>query len=60
MTHLPEPTREEAKNGWTSEALAEHLAQTQQAEYAAMMSRLFPEKPPLKIEPVASFDPHHW
>jgi len=54
------PSADEAKNGWTAAKLAEHVAQARQAEYEALMNRLFPEKPPLKIESVASFDPHNW
>lgn len=55
-----EPTPEEAANGWTPDKLAEHVAQVEARELAGLMHRLFPEKPPLRVEPTASFDPHTW
>lgn len=57
---LIQPTPEEAANGWTAETLTEHVAQALAGEHAALMNRLFPEKPPLRVETVASFDPHRW
>jgi hypothetical protein len=40
--------------------LAEYRAQVAQSEHQQLMNRLFPEKPPLRVENVASFDPHCW
>lgn len=57
---LIEPTPEEAANGWTPHKLAEYRAQAAAAEHSALMNRLFPEKPPLQVETVGSFNPHHW
>ena len=48
------------KNGWTEQSLAEHIAQAEQAEYQRLMNRLFPDRPPIRVESVASFDPHNW
>ncbi len=57
---LIEPTPEEAANGWTAQTLAEYRAQVVAAEHSQLMNRLFPDKPPLVTETVASFNPHHW
>lgn len=54
------PTPEEAANGWTAETLAEYRAQVAAAEHSQLMNRLFPEKPPLSVEAVSGFNPHHW
>jgi hypothetical protein len=54
------PSKAERANGWDEAALAEHLEQVAQREHAELMHRLFPEKPALRVENVASFDPHHW
>jgi hypothetical protein len=57
---LAQPTPEEAANGWTPHKLAEYRAQAAAAEHSALMNRLCPEKPPLQVETVGSFNPHHW
>ncbi len=57
---LIEPTPEEAANGWTAQTLAEYRAQVVAGEHSQLMNRLFPDKPPLVTETVASFNPHHW
>jgi hypothetical protein len=55
-----EPSPEEAANGWTPETLTEFHAQAMAAEHQRLMKRLFPDKPPLRMETVAGFDPHSW
>lgn len=63
-THSPAdlitPTPGEAANGWTPETLTEYRAQTAAAEHQRLMNRLFPDKPPLRVENVAGYDPHSW
>lgn len=54
------PSKAETANGWDEASLAEHLEQVAQREHVELMHRLFPEKPALRVENVASFDPHHW
>ena len=54
------PSEDEAKNGWTAEKLTAYVNQRFAADHDMLMSRLFPDKPPLKIESVAFFDPHNW
>jgi hypothetical protein len=54
------PSEEERKNGWDEATLAQHIEQTQASAHAQLMNRLFPEKPPLRVENVQSFDPHKW
>ena len=58
----PPTTLSEAEraNGWTQAQLDEHIKQVAASEHAQLMNRLFPEKPPLRIENVSSFDPHNW
>jgi hypothetical protein len=36
------------------------VAQAAAAEHQRLMNRLFPEKPPLQVETVGSFNPHYW
>lgn len=55
-----ELTDADRANGWTEETLAEHIKQTQAAEHHALMNRLFPERPPIRVESCVSFDPHKW
>lgn len=54
-----EPTRDEARNGWTRESLNEYLRSraTQQDEFR----REFTDKRrDVTIEATAKFDPHRW
>jgi hypothetical protein len=60
LLDLIEPTPEEAANGWTARRLAEYRAQVAASEHQQLMNRLFPAKPPLRVENVAGFDPHSW
>jgi hypothetical protein len=55
-----ELTPADIANGWTAETLAEHVAQTEAAEYKNLMNRLFPAKPAIRIENCASFRAHEW
>ena len=57
---LPDLTEGEIANGWTAEAVAEHRRQIEASAYSDLMERLFPAKPPLRVENVAGFDPHTW
>lgn len=51
---------EDARNGWTREALAEHVEQSRKGALVALMQRIFPDKPPLRISTIATYDPHGW
>ena len=62
-------TAADIQNGWTREKLAEHINQTEAAEYDQLMSRLFPKRPHLKVENCfdngglrtdQGFDPFNW
>lgn len=57
---LPELTPADIANGWTPEAVREHVAQVEAAEHAALINRLFPEKQPLRVENCNQFDAHGW
>ena len=57
---LVEPTPAEAANGWTAEALTEHVRQTESAEHHTLMERLFPSRSRVIVEDCFGFNPHHW
>jgi hypothetical protein len=51
---------EDARNGWTEAAIAEHVEQSRRAASIALMQRIFPDRPPLRISTIATYDPHGW
>ena len=54
-----EPTKEEARNGWTREALTTYMIEraSQQQQFATEMAG---KNRPVRSETTAGFDPHRW